>query len=288
MMKKINIYQIDAFTKNPFEGNPAAVTFGDELSEEQMQTIAREMNLSETAFISKSEKADFNLRWFTPTNEVELCGHGTIASLHFLNEKNLLKQNSEITFDTLSGILKCRFEDDRYFMQIPVYSMNDFQGNKNEVLKTLGLNERDNDKNSPPVLLENGNLYIHINKLETVKNLQPDFKRLKSITGKGKDFEGVVVFTLETIDKKSFAHLRYFVPAHGIDEDPVTGSANGPLILVLKFLNLIEDRDKIELTFEQGDFLNRKGRIDVSFDKTENQLFISGNAATVMKGELFL
>ena len=77
-----------------------------------MQQIANEMNLAETAFISKSNKADYNLRWFTPTTEVELCGHGTIASLHFLNENGkLLKDNSEITLDTRSGILNCKFQN---------------------------------------------------------------------------------------------------------------------------------------------------------------------------------
>ena len=110
MAKKINIYQIDAFTNKPFQGNQAAVCFADGLTKNEMQLIANEMNLAETAFISKSDNADFNLRWFTPTTEVELCGHGTIASLHFLNENGKLKDNSEITFDTLSGVLKCKFQ----------------------------------------------------------------------------------------------------------------------------------------------------------------------------------
>ena len=85
MAKKINIYQIDAFTKTAFFGNPAGVTFTDGLSADEMQSIAREMNLAETAFLTKSDKADYNLRWFTPKVEVELCGHATIASLHFLH-----------------------------------------------------------------------------------------------------------------------------------------------------------------------------------------------------------
>lgn len=81
MKKKFEIFQIDAFTKLPFKGNAAGVTFGDGLSSKEKQLIAREMNLSETAFISKSKIADHNLQWFTPTSEVKICGHATIASL---------------------------------------------------------------------------------------------------------------------------------------------------------------------------------------------------------------
>ena len=127
MGKKINIYQIDAFTDRPFSGNPAGVTFADVLTSEEMQLIAKEMNLAETAFLGKSDKADYHLRWFTPAVEVDLCGHATIASLHFLNENKLLKEGQEITFDTLSGILKCRFENGKYFMQIPIYSVKELE-----------------------------------------------------------------------------------------------------------------------------------------------------------------
>ena len=86
MAKNYKIFQIDAFTENPFEGNSAGVMFNDNFSAEQMQKIAREMNLAETAFLSPSQKADYKLQWFTPAVEVQLCGHATIASLHFLHE----------------------------------------------------------------------------------------------------------------------------------------------------------------------------------------------------------
>ena len=89
MAKEIEIFQIDAFTKEAFCGNPAGVTFSNLLSADEMQLIANEMNLSETAFISNSQKADYKLQWFTPTTEVNLCGHATIASLHYLFEKGI-------------------------------------------------------------------------------------------------------------------------------------------------------------------------------------------------------
>ncbi len=286
MERKINISQIDAFSDRPFEGNPAGVTFGDGLTKEEMQLIAREMNLAETAFLSKSDKADYKLRWFTPTTEVDLCGHATIASLHFLNAIGLVKNNSEIKFDTRSGILKCKFKDGKYFMQIPVFKSDEFVGNKNEFLQALGLSENDIDESIPFIMLENGYLYIYVKNLFAIKNLKPNFKELLKLQ-KLYNAGGTIVFTRETFDKENFAHLRFFGPYYGIDEDPVTGSANGPLLLVLNKLGFIKIvTDDINLTFEQGDIIGRRGRISVNFSPKNNELYISGKAVTVLKGEM--
>jgi trans-2,3-dihydro-3-hydroxyanthranilate isomerase len=287
MGKQIEIYQIDAFTNKSFEGNPAGVTFGDNLSDKEMQQIAKEMNLAETAFLSKTNKADYNLRWFTPATEVDLCGHATIASLHFLNEKNLLRNNSTVKFDTRSGVLKCKAEDGCYLMQIPVFSIKEFEGDQEEIIQALNIDKNSLDKNIPFMILENGYIYIYVKDLSTLHNLQPDFRALKNITKSKNEFNCTVVFTLETVDKESFAHSRFFAPFYGIDEDPVTGSANGPFLLVLKKLNLIKNpANEINLIFEQGDVLNRRGRVKVRYNHAENELFISGQAVTVLKGAL--
>ncbi len=284
----IKIFQIDAFTDKPFGGNPAGVTFGDNLSKTEMQSIAREMNLAETAFLSKSDKADYNLRWFTPTMEVDLCGHATIASLHFLNENGLLKNNSVIKFDTLSGILKCRTENGKYFMQVPLFKAREYNERRKEILESLSLTENDLDKSVPFIMLDNDYLYIYVKKLSTLKEMKPNFKELLRLQ-KGLNFGGAVIFTLETFDKESFAHSRFFAPYFGIDEDPVTGSANGPLLTVLDKLGFIKIGDEeINLTFEQGDIINRRGRVGVKFIPTAKELYISGNAVTVLKGEMFL
>ncbi len=287
MEKHINIYQIDAFTDKSFGGNPAGVAFGDNLTKEEMQLIAKEMNLAETAFLSSSGKADFNLRWFTPKMEVELCGHATIASLHFLSEKNLIKDNSEIKFDTRSGILRCTAKNKKYFMQIPLYKVNEYQNDKDEILKALGLNKCDVFEAFPFIILENGYMYIYLKKIDTLGKMHPDFKELLRLSEQY-NFGGVVAFTRETIEENSYAHLRFFAPYYGIDEDPVTGSANGPLLLVLNYLGLIKiDDEDVSVTFEQGDFIGRKGRVGVSFSPKNNELFISGKAVTVIRGEMF-
>lgn len=286
MPKKLKIYQIDSFTKKPFSGNPAGVTFSNDLSEKEMQLIAREMNLSETAFLSESGKADYNLRWFTPTTEVELCGHATIASLHFLSEEKLLNGKKEVTFYTLSGKLKCKVENDRYFMQIPVYDMEEYFECKQELISVMEIHPTMLDDKVPFIQLSSKNVYIYIKELKDLQNIKPDFKALKELSIEN-DIGGVVVFTRETIDKNNFAHSRYFTPAWGIDEDPVTGSTNGPLLLVLKKLGFIKESGKeISLTFEQGDVLGREGRVSVTYNPDINELYISGNAVTVLKGEI--
>ena len=290
MAKTIKIYQIDAFTDRAFKGNPAGVVLGENLSKEEMQIIAKEMNLSETAFIIKSaesDKTDYDLRWFTPSVEVELCGHATIASLHFLKENNLLKDGQEIKLNTLSGILKCRFENDRYFMQIPIFSMEEFTGDKEEIMDALGGNRSDFDEKTPFILVENGYLYIKIKSLKEVSFLKPDFKALHELTTTKNEFGCIAVYTLETVEEENFAHSRFFAPFFGVNEDPVTGSMNGPLLPVLIHAGFIKNKNKeLNYTFEQGDVLGRNGRVGVTFYPDKNELYISGKAVTVLKGEL--
>lgn len=288
MESKLEFYQIDAFTNERFKGNPAAVVYSDTLSEEQMQLIAREMNLSETAFISKSDNADYKLRWFTPAKEVDLCGHATIASLHYLSEtkKNELKKT--LTFETRSGILNCSFDLDQYKMQIPVPQLFEFTGCIEEVLSYLSISRTD-VSDLPFIILDNGYLFIGVSSLNALWKLKPDFKSLKDLSINKKEFFDIAVFTTETVDKGSSAHLRFFAPYYGIDEDPVTGSACGPLLLVLQRLGLINDyRDDTKLIFEQGDVLNRKGRVTTIFNALNNKLIISGNAITIAKGTIYL
>ena len=112
---------------------------------------------------------------------------------------------------------------------------------------------------------------------------------VKKLTEDKHEFEGVVVYCLETVDDSSSAHSRYFVPFYGIDEDPVTGSTNGPMLMVLKRLGLIDsDENDSSVIFEQGDFIGRRGRVSVSYIKATNELYISGKAVTVLKGEIIL
>lgn len=289
MENKYGICQIDAFTSEPFKGNPAGVMFGSGLDEVAMQQIAKEMNLSETAFLSPSDVADYKLQWFTPAVEVELCGHATIASLHFLNRNGLLKKDQQVKFDTLSGVLNCKFDGEFYYMQIPVPKLTVYNGERDEILSALGITKEEADENVDWIILPSGYLYIYIKKLEVIGRLKPDFKKILNISLPGYGVPQLVVFSLETNDEGSFAHSRFFAPGYGIDEDPVTGSANGPLMMVLEKLGFVSFNDEItSKVFEQGDFLDRAGRVTVQYNKSTKELYIAGKAVTVINGEIIL
>jgi len=262
------------------------VTFSNNLAEDEKQLIAKEMNLSETAFISDSKIADYKLQWFTPTKEVELCGHATVASLHYLFEKGMISENQNVLFETLSGKINCRCKNGKYFMQIPTPLLNEFDGCKEEILEALGV-ERVDVSELPFILLNNGYLFISIKTINALWKIKPDYKMLNELSNIKKEFFDIAVFTNETIEKDLAAHLRFFAPYHGINEDPVTGSACGPLLLVLIKLGLIKDyKDDSSIKFEQGDVLNRQGRVEVKFNATKNELIIAGNAKTIIKGKL--
>ncbi|MGE5363992.1 MAG: PhzF family phenazine biosynthesis protein [Bacteroidota bacterium] len=288
MKTSYNIFQIDAFTSTPFLGNPAAVTFGPNLSDEQMQLIAREMNLSETAFITASETADYKLRWFTPLVEVNLCGHATIASLHYLNELGKINNRNRITFETRSGILNCPVAENEYFMQIPLMNSKEFDLPVDLASRMLNTAAEYISGKYPFLLMDNGYLYIYCSSLQRLKEMAPDFN-LVSEAGRKYNFDSVCVFSDETFDSENSAHSRFFAPLYGINEDPVTGSANGPLMLVLERLGIVDKDDKLIVRiFEQGDIIGRAGRIKVSHNLETNELYIGGSAVTILKGELFL
>ena len=287
MKKLIDVCQIDAFTDEPFRGNPAGVVYSDELSKEEMQLIAREFNASETAFISKSVESDFNLRWFTPTVEVKLCGHATVASIHYLKQRDIIQDNSSFNFKTLSGILKCSTQNGIHSLSLPIPELKIFEGNKEEIIKALNGGKVINPGKFPFILDNGGYLYIHVSSLSDLTNIKPNFRELFKLSFARKGYDAFTLFTTETIEKDNHAHLRFFAPYYGIDEDPVTGSANGPLLLVLRKLGLIEkNTEGKKYRFEQGDVLGRNGRIIVSYSPSKNELTISGKAVTVFKGEL--
>jgi PhzF family phenazine biosynthesis protein len=171
-------------------------------------------------------------------------------------------------------------------MQIPTPNLNEFEGCKEEILDAIGV-ERVSVSDLPFILLDNGYLFICVNSLDVLWNIKPDYKKLHELSVTKKEFFDIAVFTTETIEKDSSAHLRFFAPYHGIDEDPVTGSACGPLLLVLVKLGFIKNYiDNSSIKIEQGDVLNRKGRVDVKFNSLKNELMIAGNAITIIKGKI--
>jgi predicted PhzF superfamily epimerase YddE/YHI9 len=208
----MKIYQVDAFTDRPFTGNPAGVcVLPDPKEDAWMQSVAAEMNLSETAFLH--EQADgFRLRWFTPAVEVELCGHATLASAHILWETGRLGRHEPARFHTLSGLLTAGCRGEAIEMDFPATP-------DGPAAAPAGLAEILGAK----IINFRSSRFDHLVELESeavVRALRPDFTRLKSVP-----VRGVMVTSRAASPGFDFVS-RFFGPAVGIDEDPVTGSAH--------------------------------------------------------------
>ncbi|MGX5915557.1 PhzF family phenazine biosynthesis protein [Aliidiomarina sp. Khilg15.8] len=262
---KLTMYQVDAFTTRVFGGNPAAVLVLDDwLSDAELLAIADENNLSETAFLVASDEADsdYQLRWFTPAAEVDLCGHATLAAAHVLFAHVGVTQES-LRFSTRSGILVVRRGDDNLItMDFPAASLQEVSMPAS-ILRGIGVT---------PLQVYKAYDYIAVLPTEAdVRGLKPDFAALRELDGRGV----VVTAKGEQCDFVS----RCFFPKLRVDEDPVTGSAHCELAPLWA-----EKLAKKELTGIQ--LSSREGQINCIVDGSRVQL--SGNAVTYLSGEIFI
>ena len=259
----VRIYQVDAFTDQPFAGNPAAVCIlQGPVEAEWMQKVAREMNLSETAFLWRLENG-FSLRWFTPAVEVELCGHATLASAHILWETRTLARRHEARFHTLSGLLTATGDADGIEMNFPA-TPEEPTGALPELITALGVEAHYVGRSIFDYVVEVGSE-------EEVRGLKPDFVLLRQIP-----IRGVMVTSRASSPGFDFVS-RFFAPRVGIDEDPVTGSSHcclGPY--------WAHKLGKDELVAFQAS--ERGGTLRVRVDG--DRVYIGGRAITVLRGEL--
>ncbi len=257
------IFQVDAFTDTPFAGNPAGVCVLPEPADEHwMQRVATEMNLSETAFLVEQDDG-FQLRWFTPAVEVELCGHATLASAHILWEQGVLAPDNAARFHTRSGLLSAVRKDAWIEMDFPAEpeTPTDFPS---DPFKAFGANARYVGKNRFDFLLE-------FDSAEIVRKIVPDFSQLCDISGRG-----FMVTSLSDTDQYDFIS-RFFAPAAGVNEDPVTGSAHcclGP------FWSQKLGKNKLV-----GYQASKRGGV-VKVRVGDNRVYLSGQAVTVMRATL--
>jgi PhzF family phenazine biosynthesis protein len=261
----IELFQVDAFTDIPFKGNPAAVCILPGAKDPVwMQDVAREMNLSETAFLSK-ETDGFNLRWFTPTVEEELCGHATLASAHILWDRGYLKRNEQARFFTRSGLLTAELTGNWIELDFPAEPS--LPASMPEHLEqALGVVPKYVGKNRLDYLVEVGSE-------QDVRDLKPDFNRLCQISSRG-----FIVTSQATMGEYDFVS-RFFAPQEGIPEDPVTGSAHcclGPF--------WASRLGKEEMIAYQAS--SRGGVIRVSV--CGKRVRLSGQAVTVFHGKLII
>jgi PhzF family phenazine biosynthesis protein len=207
----IEIFKADAFTEKPFGGNPAGVCLlPGPADAEWMQKVAREMNVSETAFLYE-EKGGYNLRWFTPTVEVEICGHATLASAHILWEAGRAPRDGKIEFHTMSGVLTAAMRGDMIELDFPSEPAEDAEAPL-KLIESLGVKPLYVGRNRFDYLVEVGSE-------KEVRALRPDFPLLATIP-----VRGVIVTSASDMPEYDFV-ARFFGPASGINEDPATGSA---------------------------------------------------------------
>ena len=255
-------FQVDAFTDRPFSGNPAAVCLLNEpRSDEWMQSVAAEMNLPETAVVQPTTEG-FGLRWFTPTVEVDLCGHATLAAAHVLWQSERLDVQQPARFHTRSGLLTACRKDGWIELDFPATPATPVE-TPTGLADAVGCSPRFVGRSQFDYLAE-------VDSEDVVRAIRPDFAVLAEIPSRG------VIITSKANGDYDFVS-RFFAPASGIDEDPVTGSAHcclGPF--------WAERLGKTEFLAYQASARGGEMRVRVEGER----VFLAGKAVTVLKGEI--
>jgi PhzF family phenazine biosynthesis protein len=278
---------VDAFTTEPTAGNTAGVVpDADGLSGEQMQAIARELAVSETAFLQSTGAADRRVRYFTPTQEVDLCGHATVASHALLHEDGVLDVGTH-TLETGVGVLEIEVTDDgTVWMTQDQPTIRQVDLDWDRVGDALGIDPaafRDVAADISPAYASTGLpfLLVPVNFLEHLGNADPDFAAIEALAD-DHDAVGVYAFTFDALGADSTLHARCFVPGAGVPEDPVTGTASGACGAYLRHVGAFDDLPD-EMTFEQGHFVDQPGLVSV---RVGDEVRVGGRAVTTLDGSM--
>jgi len=291
------IMQIDAFTDQPLSGNPCAVIFDtDQMDTETMQAVAREMNLSETAFVRQSTKADFGVRYFTPAEEIPLAGHPTIATCCALVDSGRLKLHDfgiSISLELLVGPIEVQiFSNDGNIQRIVMSQKKPEFGSIHDpdvVMPIFGLSKGDLLPGHPIQTVSTGTpqLMIPIRDQEALRRIQVNLTTYKEYRHRS-GFFSPHLFCLEGITKQGQTFARHPGVPPDVSEDPFTGSATGGMAAYLWHYGLIDVPNFIA---EQGHWMERPGQAYVEIigsRKDIETVKVGGKAITVMSGELFL
>jgi PhzF family phenazine biosynthesis protein len=259
------IWQVDAFTSTPFSGNPAGVcVLAEARSAEWMQNVALEMALSETAFLQAMDDG-WSLRWFTPATEVKLCGHATLASAHILWSEGLVAPEQAISFHTLSGVLTATRQDQLIELDFPARPPQ-------PVAPPPGLSEA--LAVTPELVARDQEDYlVLVADEDTVRHLAPDIRGLAGVEARG------IIVTAAAEDPAHDFVSRFFAPAVGVDEDPVTGSAH---CCLAPFWG--ERLGKTEMAGYQASARGGTVRVCLAGDR----VVLGGHAVTTLRGSLLV
>ncbi|WP_299236598.1 PhzF family phenazine biosynthesis protein [Natronomonas sp.] len=279
---------VDAFSAEPLSGNAAGVVPDAEgLSDEQMRAIAGELRASETAFLLPSEAADRRLRYFTPTEEVKLCGHATVAAHAWLAEEGRLEAGAH-TVETNAGVSELELDGDTVWLAGDVAETEEVDPGYERVASALGVDPAtlaDIGADLPLATASTGLgfLVVPVNFLSALSGASPDPEALTALTD-SLGVAGVYAFTFDTLGEDATAHGRMFAPGIGIEEDPVTGTASGAVGAYLRAFEAFDGGLPAEMVLEQGHFLERPGRVRVR--ARSDPVSVGGTAVTALDGTI--
>ena len=287
----MRVMKVNAFTESLKGGNPAGVVLDSpDLTDEQMKHISKELAVSETAFVFPSNVADFKVIFFSPKVEVDLCGHATIATFFTMAVEGYFPKNINkvVSQETKAGILPVEifFDDaenvDRVMMKQAKPVLKNIKFNTIDIADALRIPASEIDDSLPKQVVSTGlfTLPVCIKSFDVLKNIKPDFIKIKNLChnlGVG----SFHLFTFETIEPNSVYHARDFAPVYGINEDPVTGTANGAVCSYLVRNRIVSGKN---LLCEQGDIIGRPGRVFV--EMRGNSVKVGGRAKIVEEREI--
>lgn len=278
---------VDAFASEPLTGNGAGlVPDADGLNEDQMRAVASEFAQSETAFLLPSGEADRRVRYFTPTTEVDVCGHATIASHAFLHEDGSIGAGTH-TLETNVGVLDIEVEETgRVWTTQDGPEIRESDLDHERVAAALGIDPAalvDIGQDLPLARASTGLpfLVVPVNFLEHLGQAEPDPTAVEELA-REEDVTGVYAFTFDTLEMDTTVHGRMFAPGIGIEEDPATGTASGACGAYLRRYGAF-DTVPDEMIFEQGHFLDRPGRVHV---RASDVVRVGGHAVVSLDGRL--
>ncbi|MFP8954477.1 PhzF family phenazine biosynthesis protein [Natrialbaceae archaeon A-arb3/5] len=285
-MNTRRVLQVDAFTDEPCAGNPAGVVpNADGLSTSQMQAIANELAVSETAFLLESADADRVIRYFTPTQEVDLCGHATIGSFAHLADEGL--EPGTTTLETNIGVLEIEVDEDgTVWMTQDAPEIREADVGYDRVADALGVEQAALEGASDDIPLAVAStglpfLIAPITYLSDLGDADPDLSAVEALTA-DVGATGVYLFTFDALEADSTLHGRMFAPGAGVPEDPVTGTASGAVGAYLDRFGAFDDDLPEELRLEQGHYVDRPGIVRVRTDPVR----VGGRGVTTLDGSL--
>ncbi len=294
-MAEYGIVVVDAFTQQRYAGNPCAVvSHAEGLDEVRMQAIAREMNLSETAFVFPSTHASFRVRFFTPRKEIPLAGHPTIATMFTLAAEgriDLASGRAHVTQELNVGVLPVDLERDAAgnVRVVMTQARPEFgrRMDRATAAQALGIGTDDLLADLPVQVVSTGTpqCMVPVRSLDALRRIRPDYGHLGDLENTGRYFS-LHAFTLETLDRANRAHARHFLANGGPLEDPVTGSASGAMAAYLWKYDLVR---ATAYCVEQGHMMGRPGIVELEVDADGDEptgVRIAGCAVTVLRGTI--